>query len=146
MDAHYPVIIVGGGQAGLSTSYCLTQRGIEHVVFEKNRIAGAWRSQRWDTFCLVTPNWQCRLPGFSYVDGYEGDDPHGFMPREEIVEYVEAYADSFDPPVETGVTVESVTRDETANGYRRWRRICPTTSTSFTRRNIRIRSRCRTAR
>lgn len=117
MDAHYPVIIVGGGQAGLSTSYCLKQRGIEHVVFEKNRIAEAWRSQRWDTFCLVTPNWQCRLPGFSYVDEYGGDDPHGFMPREEIVEYVESYAASFDPPVETGVTVESVMRDETGDGY-----------------------------
>ena len=61
---HYPVIIIGGGQAGLSISYLLKQRGIEHLIFERNRIGEAWRSQRWDTFCLVTPNRQCRLPGF----------------------------------------------------------------------------------
>jgi putative flavoprotein involved in K+ transport len=105
---HYPVIIVGGGQAGLSTSYCLQENGIDHVLFEKNRIAEAWRSERWDTFCLVTPNWQCQLPGFSYTGAYGGDNPNGFMEQEEIVAFVEAYAASFDPPVREGVTVTRV--------------------------------------
>lgn len=112
MDRHYPVIVVGGGQAGLATSYCLTEQGIDHLVFEKDRIGESWRSDRWDTFCLVTPNWQCRLPGFSYTEEYGGDDPHGFMDREEIVEYIEAYAASFGPPIREGTGVKSVTKEE----------------------------------
>jgi putative flavoprotein involved in K+ transport len=63
---HFSVIIIGGGQAGLSASYLLKERGIDHIVFEKNRLAESWRSKRWDSFCLVTPNWQCQLPGHPY--------------------------------------------------------------------------------
>lgn len=104
---HHTVIIVGGGQAGLSISYYLKERGVDHVVFEKNRIGHAWRNQRWDSFCLVTPNWQCQLPGFPYP----GDDPHGFMGRDDIVNYVEAYARSFNPPLQEGVAVARVRRE-----------------------------------
>ena len=106
--SHFPVLIIGGGQAGLSMSYCLKQRGIDHLVFEKNRIGEAWRSQRWDSFCLVTPNWQCQLPGFDYP----GNDPNGFMRKEEIVAYIEAYAKSFNPPLREGVTVNRLRRHE----------------------------------
>src|SRR5580692_6210989 len=105
---HSPVIIVGGGQAGLSMSYCLKERAIDHIIFEKQRLAESWRSKRWDTFCLVTPNWQCKLPGFDYP----GDDPHGFMKKDEIVEYVEAYARSFKPPLKEGVTVLRLCRHD----------------------------------
>ncbi|QQE66476.1 flavin-dependent oxidoreductase [Leptolyngbya sp. BL0902] len=101
---HHAVIIVGGGQAGLSMSYCLKERGIDHVVLEKHRIGHAWRNQRWDSFCLVTPNWQCQLPGFPYP----GPDPHGFMAKDEIVQYIEAYARHFNAPVQEGVTVSKV--------------------------------------
>ena len=66
VNTHFSVIIIGGGQAGLSASYLLKEREIDHVIFEKNRIAESWRSKRWDTFCLVTPNWQCQLPGHPY--------------------------------------------------------------------------------
>jgi putative flavoprotein involved in K+ transport len=113
----YPVIVVGGGQAGLATSYCLQEKGIAHVVFEKARIAEAWRSERWDTFCLVTPNWQCRLPGFSYADFEAEDDPEGFMSKERIVEFIEAYAASFDPPVREGVAVHEVTKSADGDGF-----------------------------
>lgn len=108
MKQHYSVAIVGGGQAGLSISYCLKQRGFDHIVFEKNQIGYSWRAKRWDSFCLVTPNWQCQLPGYTYP----GSDPHGFMQKEEIVKYIEAYAASFDPPVEEGVEVTRVRRNE----------------------------------
>ncbi len=101
MSQHYPVIIVGGGQAGLSTSYCLKQSGIEHLVLEKHRIAHSWRNKRWDSFCLVTPNWQCQLPGFTYPD----EQPSGFMQRDEIVDYIERYAQTFAPPIREGVEV-----------------------------------------
>jgi putative flavoprotein involved in K+ transport len=101
MQTHYSVIIVGGGQAGLSMSYCLKERGVDHIIFEKNKIGYAWRTKRWDSFCLVTPNWQCRLPGFPYP----GSDPQGFMQKDEIVQYIEAYAASFDPPIREGVEV-----------------------------------------
>ena len=107
---HYPVIIVGGGQAGLAISWCLKQRNIDHLIFEKSRIGEAWRSQRWDSFCLVTPNWQCQLPGFPY----SGPDPHGFMVKNQIVEYIEAYARSFSPPIMEGTTVKRMSRQ--ANG------------------------------
>jgi len=109
---HYPVIIVGGGQAGLSASWNLKQRGIEHLVFEKHRIAHEWRTRRWDSFCLVTPNWQCTLPGFPYA----GDDPKGFMLKDQIVEYVEAFARSFDPPLLEGVAVTRLRRGDNG-GY-----------------------------
>ena len=104
---HIPAIVVGGGQAGLSTSYYLKQKGIEHVVLEKHRIGHAWRTDRWDTFCLVTPNWQCTLPDFPYA----GDDPDGFMVKDEIVAYVEAFAKFADPPILEGTTVEKISRD-----------------------------------
>jgi putative flavoprotein involved in K+ transport len=103
---HYPAIIVGGGQAGLSMSYCLKAQGIEHLVLEKNRVGHEWRSRRWDSFCLVTPNWQCQLPGYPY----SGNDPYGFMAKDEIVEYLEGYAASFQPPVIEGVTVERISQ------------------------------------
>ncbi|HEV8548827.1 MAG TPA: MSMEG_0569 family flavin-dependent oxidoreductase [Polyangiaceae bacterium] len=106
MAQHYPVIVIGAGQAGLSMSYCLKQRGIEHVVLEANQVGHSWRAERWDTFCLVTPNWQCRLPGHAYA----GSDPHGFMLRDDIVRYLEDYARSFAPPLETGVRVTSLTQ------------------------------------
>lgn len=104
MKTHFSVIVVGGGQAGLSISYCLKERGVDHIVFEKNQIAHSWRSKRWDSFCLVTPNWQCRLPGYPYP----GNEPHGFMQKDAIVKYVEDYAASFDAPVEEGVEVSCI--------------------------------------
>jgi len=107
-----PVAIVGGGQAGLSMSRCLAQRGIEHVVFEKHRVAHEWRERRWDSFCLVTPNWQCDLPGFPY----RGDQPHGFMGKHEIVAYLEDYAASFRPPLLEGTAVTAL-RPGSSGGF-----------------------------
>jgi putative flavoprotein involved in K+ transport len=101
------VIIIGGGQAGLSASYCLHQRDVnDHIIFEKHRIGHSWRSERWDSFCLVTPNHQCRLPGHHY----DGNDPEGFMLKDEIVDYIERYAKKFRPPLLEGVTVTSVSK------------------------------------
>jgi putative flavoprotein involved in K+ transport len=102
---HYSVIIVGGGQAGLSASYYLQQEGIDHLVLEKHGLTHSWRTQRWDNFCLVTPNWQCALPGHPY----DGDDPHGFMKREEVIAYLDAFVAKVKPPVREGVTVQRVT-------------------------------------
>jgi putative flavoprotein involved in K+ transport len=99
LGGHHAVAVIGGGQAGLAMSYCLKQRGIDHVVLEKNRVGHEWREHRWDTFCLVTPNWQCRLPGFPY----RGPEPHGFMLKDEIVRYLEEYVRFFDPPLREGV-------------------------------------------
>jgi putative flavoprotein involved in K+ transport len=107
MSEHVPVAIVGAGQAGLATSYLLKQHGIAHVVFEKERIGHAWRAERWDSFCLVTPNWQCQLPGFPYA----GQEPFGFMPKADIVGYIESYAKSFEAPVQCGVAVQAVRHD-----------------------------------
>ena len=108
MTNHYPVVIVGGGQAGLSISYCLKERGLDHIIFEKNQIANAWRSQRWDSFCLVTPNWQCQLPGYPY----KGNEPEGFIKKDEIVAYIENYARSFNPPIQEGVEVLNLRRGD----------------------------------
>jgi putative flavoprotein involved in K+ transport len=105
---NYRVIVIGGGQAGLAMSYHLSRNNIDHVVLEKNTIAHAWKTQRWDAFCLVTPNWQCQLPGFSYP----GNDPKGFMLRDDIVAYVENYAKKIAAPVREGVAVTRLKREE----------------------------------
>jgi putative flavoprotein involved in K+ transport len=110
--SHYDAVVVGAGQAGLSMSHVLKQAGIHHVVLEKHRIAHAWRSERWDSFCLVTPNWQCQLPGHPYV----GSDPEGFMLKHEIVDYLERYAEAFEPPVLEGVSVVRVAYDAARRG------------------------------
>ncbi|MBM0741516.1 MSMEG_0569 family flavin-dependent oxidoreductase [Phormidium sp. CLA17] len=113
MSNHYSVIIVGGGQAGLSISYCLKQQGIDHIVFEKNQIGYSWQTKRWDSFCLVTPNWQCKLPGYTYP----GSEPHGFMQKDDIVEYIKDYAKSFEPPVKEGVEVTSLRKRQAQEGF-----------------------------
>ena len=87
--------VIGGGQAGLSMSFHLMHRGIDHVVIEAKQAGGEWRDRRWDSFCLVTPNWQCRLPGFSY----SGAEPDGFMVRDEITRYLDEYVKSFGFPL-----------------------------------------------
>ncbi|MEQ3554293.1 MSMEG_0569 family flavin-dependent oxidoreductase [Pseudonocardia nematodicida] len=105
---HRPVVVVGGGQAGLSMSRCLARRGIDHLVLERDVVASSWKRNRWDTFCLVTPNWQCDLPDFPYA----GPDPHGFMVRSEIVDYLEAYRSFVEPPLHEGVGVTRLSRDD----------------------------------
>lgn len=103
---HHSVIVVGGGQAGLSASYYLQQQGIEHLVLEKHSLTHTWRNQRWDAFSLVTPNWQCALPGYTYTEGFGGSDPHGFMKKDEINEYLAGFVKSVNAPAREGVTVQ----------------------------------------
>jgi putative flavoprotein involved in K+ transport len=104
MTQQIDVVIIGGGQAGLALSYYLTQQGRTHVVLERGRVAETWRSQRWDSFTLVTPNWMTQLPGFPY----QGEDPDGFLPHDEIVITLERYAQSFQAPVHCGVQATGV--------------------------------------
>ena len=99
------VLVIGAGQAGLSLSAELARRGVEHLVVERGRVGQSWRS-RWDSFCLVTPNWTIRLP-----DGlYDGDDPDGYLPRDEIVAFLERYAARVRAPVREGVEVRAIER------------------------------------
>jgi putative flavoprotein involved in K+ transport len=98
---HVRVAVVGGGQAGLAASRELSRLGVEHVVLERGRVGESWRG-RWESFCLVTPNWSVQLPG----GHYDGPDPDGFMPRDEIVRFLERYAAG--APVREGVEVEGV--------------------------------------
>jgi putative flavoprotein involved in K+ transport len=105
MTEQVDTVIVGGGQAGLSVSYFLSQQARDHVVLEQAAQAGeAWRNHRWDSFVLNTPNWATRLPGAKY----QGDDPDGFMPRDQIVQYFEQYVARFKLPVRFGVQVTAV--------------------------------------
>lgn len=103
---HHSVIIVGGGQAGLSLSYYLQERGIDHLLLEKRSLVHSWRTQRWDSFSLVTPNWQCELPGYPY----QGTDPHGFMVKDEITAWLAGFVAHVNPPVLEGVEVLKVKR------------------------------------
>ena len=105
-------VIVGGGQGGLSVSYYLTQQAREHIILEQaDRAAERWRNHVWDSFTFVTPNWLIQLPGAPY----QGDDPDGFMARNEIVAYFERYIERFESPVHFGVHVTSV--EAKGNGY-----------------------------
>ena len=107
------LVIVGAGQAGLSTSYFLTQQGHEHVVLERGRIGETWRSKRWDSFCVDIPNWTLLLPGFPY----RGEQPDGFMSRDELTAYLDRYVATFKLPVREGVGVESVDPAGEGPGY-----------------------------
>jgi putative flavoprotein involved in K+ transport len=97
------VVVIGAGQAGLAVSHELSGAGVDHLVLERGRKAETWRG-RWESFCLVTPNWTMSLPGLAY----DGDEPEGFVPRDEIVRYLERYAASFSAPVREGVEVRAV--------------------------------------
>ena len=100
-------VVIGAGHTGLAVSYLLSQRSIDHVVLERGEVANTWRTERWDSLRLLTPNWQTRLPGFAY----DGDDPDGFMTMPEIVEFIDRYAQLVDPPLHTLTTVTSVRKD-----------------------------------
>jgi putative flavoprotein involved in K+ transport len=104
MTEYIPTVVVGAGQAGLALSHCLTARGLEHVVLDRGTIAHSWRTQRWDSFSLLSPNWQTRLPGYRY----HGADPEGFMTGAQVVAFFEEYARSFGAPVRCGVTVRRI--------------------------------------
>ena len=99
-------LVIGAGQAGLAMSRCLTDAGVDHAVLERGRLAERWRSERWDSLRLLTPNWATRLPGWEY----KGPEPQGFMTAGELVTYFESFADDFDAPVHEGAAVESVFR------------------------------------
>ena len=105
------VAVVGAGQAGLALSHELRARDVEHVVLERGRVGESWR-RRWDSFCLVTPNWSVQLPG----GAYDGPEPDGFMPRDEIVRHLERYAAA--APVREGVDVERAEPDDGALSLR----------------------------
>jgi putative flavoprotein involved in K+ transport len=112
MSRYVETVIVGGGQAGLAVSYYLSQQGRAHSIFERaSQPAEAWRNHRWDSFTLVTPNWMTRMPGAEY----QGDDPDGFMPRQDVVAYLEDYIERFRLPIEYDVQVTSVEANGT--GY-----------------------------
>ena len=104
-------VVIGAGQSGLAMSRCLSDRSIDHVVLERNEVANSWRTERWDSLRLLTPNWQCRLPGYAY----DGTDPDGFMTMPEVVDFITGYAKTIAAPVLCGTTVTSVRR--TDDGY-----------------------------
>lgn len=93
-------------------SRCLTERSIDHVVLERGEVANSWRTERWDSLRLLTPNWQSRLPGFAY----EGDDPDGYRTVPEVVDFIGRYARVIAAPVQTKTTVTSVRGAD--DGYR----------------------------
>jgi putative flavoprotein involved in K+ transport len=97
-------LVVGAGQAGLAVSRCLAEQGADHAVVERGRIAERWRTARWQSLRLITPNWMSRLPAWSYA----GSDPDGYMAAPELVGYLEDYAGSFAAPVHENTTVELV--------------------------------------
>ena len=117
-------MVIGAGHAGLAMSRCLAERSIEHIVLERGEVANSWKTERWDSLRLLTPNWQSRLPGF----GYQGEDPDGYRTMPETVDFIETYAHTISAPVEADSDVTSVRPTEvgyaitTARGE--WR--CPT--------------------
>ena len=105
-------VVIGAGHAGLAMSRCLAQRSIDHVVLERGEVANSWRTERWDSLRLLTPNWQTRLPGI----GARSEDPDGFRSMPEVIDLLERYALTIAAPVLPGTKVTSVARFE--SGYR----------------------------
>jgi putative flavoprotein involved in K+ transport len=97
-------VVVGAGHCGLAMSRCLADRSIDHVVLERGEVANTWRTQRWDSLRLLTPNWMTRLPGF----GYPGDDPDGYMTAPQVARLIADYAAESAAPVLADTTVTSI--------------------------------------
>lgn len=104
-------VVVGAGHCGLAMSRYLADRSIDHVVLERGEVAHSWRTQRWDSLRLLTPNWMTRLPGYAY----RGDNPHGYLPASEVAQLIEGYAKDTAAPVRANTTVTSVRQAE--RGY-----------------------------
>jgi putative flavoprotein involved in K+ transport len=98
-------VVIGAGHAGLAASRFLTDRSIDHVVLERGEVANSWRTERWDSLRLLTPNWQSRLPGH----GYDGPDPDGYMTAADVAAFITRFAEVAGAPVRTQTTVTSVT-------------------------------------
>lgn len=105
-------IIIGGGQAGLAMSASLRAEGIDHLILERGKVGERWRSERWDSLQLLTPNWMTRLPGREVPS----TDPDGFMSKDDLIEMLEDYSTEIDAPVLEGVSVTSVRHDR--DGFR----------------------------
>ena len=101
---HVDAVVIGAGHAGLAVSRLLTARSIEHVVLERGEVAQSWRTQRWDSLRLLTPNWLTRLPGLEY----DGDDPDGFMTMPEVIDFIDRYALLADAPVRANTRVTAL--------------------------------------
>ena len=99
-------LVIGGGQAGLAMSRCLSDRSVDHVIVERGRVAERWRTERWDSLRLLTPNWQTRLPGFRY----SGPEPDSYMSMAQLIDFFEQYAASFDAPIQSDTAVLAVER------------------------------------
>jgi putative flavoprotein involved in K+ transport len=97
-------VIIGAGHCGLAMSHCLAARSIDHVVLERGQVANSWRTQRWDSLRLLTPNWMTRLPGYAYC----GADPDGYLGAPQVMAMLEDYAAASAAPVLTGTAVTSV--------------------------------------
>jgi putative flavoprotein involved in K+ transport len=111
MNERHDTVIIGGGQAGLAMSYLLRQRGREHVVLERRRVAERWYSQRWDSLCFQFPKWSLQLPGY----GYTGNDPDGFASRDAVSRFIEDYARFIDAPIRCNAEVKAL-EHEAASG------------------------------
>jgi putative flavoprotein involved in K+ transport len=112
LPARTDVVVVGAGHSGLAMSHELGRHGIDHVVLERGEVAHSWRTERWDSMRLLTPNWMCRLPGHQY----QGDDPDGYMRAAEVADFVCDYARRVAAPVRTHTPVTRVRRHDA--GYR----------------------------
>lgn len=106
-------LVIGAGQAGVAMSEHLTHAKVPHIVLEKNRVAEAWRTGRWDSLVANGPAWHDRFPGMEFP----GDKPDQFVPKDQIADYFEAYVDKFKMPVETGVEVLKAERNKGASGF-----------------------------
>jgi putative flavoprotein involved in K+ transport len=104
-------VVVGGGQAGLAMSYHLKRLGREHIVIERGRVAESWRSERWDSLMFQIPNSSIQLPGYAYAT----DDPNGYVPKDEIVRFLENYATVIRAPLRCGFRVNAL-RQNSASG------------------------------
>tara|TARA_B100000575_G_scaffold231566_1_gene192715 strand:+ start:1965 stop:3227 length:1263 start_codon:yes stop_codon:yes gene_type:complete len=107
-----PVVIIGAGIAGLTTSYYLKKNNIDHIIIEKGEVANTWIKERWDSFYLVNPNWAIKIPEFGFgTKHFPSNNPDEFLSKKQTIKLLKSYSKFIGSEIYENEFVNSIKKD-----------------------------------